>query len=249
MFALVSLLILVGLFLMVARVAAVALETTGMARDSAQFQARSALMGVGFTTSEAEDITGHPQRRRVILWLMTFGNAGVVTGIASTLLAFVDTEASQTVRRTLILAAGLTIMIVLMHTKVANRLIEAGTKAALRRFTHLDTRDFSSLMRFEADYAVTELKAREGEWFVDRPLSELHLTKEGVVILGVHRVDGSFLGAPTGDTIIHVGDEILAYGRTGQLAELATRTVEEGDRAHERAMAEQYALLQRQIND
>ena len=38
-------------------------------------------MGVGYTTTEAEDVINHPVRRRIILWLMTFGNAGIITGI------------------------------------------------------------------------------------------------------------------------------------------------------------------------
>ena len=54
MIALISFLILIAVFLTVARVAAVALEVTGMSRAAAEFQARSALLGVGFTTIESE---------------------------------------------------------------------------------------------------------------------------------------------------------------------------------------------------
>ena len=32
--------------------------------------------------TEAEDITSHPVRRRIVLYLMTFGNAGILTGPA-----------------------------------------------------------------------------------------------------------------------------------------------------------------------
>jgi len=34
--------------------------------EAAHFQARSALTGVGFTTSESELIVGHPARRRIV---------------------------------------------------------------------------------------------------------------------------------------------------------------------------------------
>lgn len=123
MFAVVPLLLLVALFLTVARVAAVALEATGMARDSAQFQSRSALR------------------------------------------------------------------------------------------------------------------------IVERPLSELHLTKEGVGVLGIHRKNGAFVGTPTGDTVIHDGDAVLVYGRDAVLHGLARRSVETGDREHEEVAAAQQALL------
>ena len=217
-----------------------------MARDSAQFQARSALMGVGFTTKEAEDITTHPQRRKIVLWLMTFGNAGVVTGAASMILVFVDAGASQTLRRSGLFVVGLSVMLLALHTTWANRAIESATRAVLRRYTTLDTRDYSQLLRFESDFAVMEIHARADEWMVDRPLSQLHLTREGVVVLGIHRVDGPFLGAPTGDTVIHPDDVVLAYGRAHTVAELASRKLHDGDAAHERAMAEHQRLIRKE---
>ncbi|MDH3684206.1 MAG: potassium transporter TrkA, partial [Acidimicrobiia bacterium] len=99
MFAVITFLVVIAIVLTAARVGSVALEATGMARDSAQFQARSALLGVGFTTSEAEDITGHPTRRKIALWLMTFGNAGAITAIGSFVLTFGGTETAQTLQR------------------------------------------------------------------------------------------------------------------------------------------------------
>jgi hypothetical protein len=49
------------------RVATSALVMTGMARESARFQARSAFLGVGFTTGEAESVVDHPVRRRIAM--------------------------------------------------------------------------------------------------------------------------------------------------------------------------------------
>jgi hypothetical protein len=246
MFAVIAFLILLALFLTTSRVAAVAFEATGMARDSAQFQARSALLGVGFTTSEAEDITSHPTRRRIALWLMTFGNVGTVTFVGSFVLAFGGTRAALALQRSGLLLTGMAILLALVHTGSAERAIESVTKAALRRFTSLDTRDFAALLRFDSDYAVTEFHADEGEWLVDRRLADLHLTREGVVILGLHRADGTFIGAPTGDTVIHAGDLILAYGRSPVLRELANRPSSEGDAAHELAVDEHKAVMERQ---
>ena len=246
MLALITFLIVIAVVLTAARVGSVALEATGMARDSAEFQARSALLGVGFTTSEAEDVTGHPTRRRIVLWLMTFGNAGTVTAIGSLVLAFGGTETVQTIQRSGILAGGTVVLLISVHTAWANRLITAATRAALGRFKGLDTTDFASLLRFDSDYAVTELVAHDGEWLVGKRLAELHLTSEGVVVLGVHRAGGSFVGTPTGATRISAEDRVLAYGRAPVLRELATRSRTEGDEAHANAVDEQRALLRRQ---
>ncbi|MGH1490155.1 MAG: TrkA C-terminal domain-containing protein [Acidimicrobiales bacterium] len=243
MIALAGLLTLVTTLLIVSCIGAVALEATGMTRDSAEFQARSALLGVGFTTSEAEDITSHPVRRKIVLYLMTVGNASVVAGIASFLLAFLDAETQQTVRRTGILTVGVIVIIAAFHTGLANRVIQRITHAMLRRYTELDIQDYAALLRVENDYAITELHARDGEWLVGRPLSELHLTREGVVILGVHRADGAFLGAPTGETVIENDDYAPAYGRVGVLQELANRPAATGDQIHNQVTAEHKRIL------
>ena len=54
MVALASLLIFVALTLLINHIATVALSLTGLSREVARFQARSAFTGVGFTTNEAE---------------------------------------------------------------------------------------------------------------------------------------------------------------------------------------------------
>ena len=246
MFAVIAFLVLIAIFLTTSRVASVALEATGMARDSAHFRARSALLGVGFTTSESEDITSHPTRRRIALWLMTFGNAGAITGIASILLAFGGTETAQAMQRSGLLLGGIALLLISVHTKLANKVIESATRAALRRFTDLDTTDFAALLRFDSDYAVTEFHTDEGEWMVDHRLADLQLTREGVVVLGLHRSDGTFIGAPTGDTEIRSGDLVLAYGRAHVLKGLAHRDTTDGEVAHQTAVGEHQVIMRDQ---
>lgn len=232
MFAVLPLIVLITTILVVSRVAGVALEATGMARDSAHFQARSALMGVGYTTSEAEDITSHPVRRRIVLNLMTFGNVSVITGVGGLLLTFINAEADQTLQRSIILVVAVLTLLLAFHTKAANKLIERATRAAIHRFTSLDVRDYAALLRVEHDFGLIEIQVQAREWLAGRPLACLHLTQEGVVILGVHRAEGHFVGTPTGETVIDAGDTVLAYGRIETLQELATRPTDGGDKKH-----------------
>ena len=56
---------------LVTRIGSVALSLTGMAQDSARFQAKSAYTGVGFTASESEQVVDHPVRRLICSALMT----------------------------------------------------------------------------------------------------------------------------------------------------------------------------------
>lgn len=250
MIAVLSLIMVAALFVTAARVATIALVGTGMSTESAAFQARSALMGVGFTTNEAEAVINHPVRRRIILWLMTFGNAGIITGITSLLLGFIDTETDQLVRRSIIMAAGLGALVIATRLQVLERVLTRFTRWALSRWTTLETRDFAQLLRFSHDYGIIELATHPDDWLVDRPLSELALPDEGVVILGVHRLGGHFIGAPTGRTIIQADDTVIAYGRVDRLVDLDKRHKGRGgDLAHVEAMEEQQEIIAEQGDD
>lgn len=246
MVAVFSLLLVATLFISAARVATIALVGTGMASDTANFQARSALMGVGYTTSEAEDVLNHPVRRKIVLWLMTFGNAGVITGVTSLLLGFVNADPDQSLRRVSFLIVGLIVLLIATKLKSLERALAKATRWALARWTTLDTRDLASLLRFSHDIGIIELHARAGDWLVGRPLDRLHLPEEGVVILGIHRQDGSFMGAPNGQTVISAGDTVIAYGRLDHLTDLDDRhSGRRGDLAHERAVEDEAAQRRR----
>jgi hypothetical protein len=74
--------VLVSSFIVV-RIGAIAFQLTGMEWSLAKFQSLSCFSGTGFTTREAELITGNPRRRRIATFLMVLGNAGLVTLIAT----------------------------------------------------------------------------------------------------------------------------------------------------------------------
>lgn len=245
MVAILSFVVVVALFLTASRVATVALSATGMSQESARFQARSALMGVGYTTHEAESVVGHPIRRRIVLWLMTLGNAGIITVVTSLVIGFIGVEREQSLERVAVLAGGLILILLLAQWRGLDRLLTRMTAYLLARYTHLDTTDYANLLRLSHDYGVIELYTRAGDWLVGRPLAALHLNQEGVAILGIQREDGEYLGAPHGTTEIHPGDTVLAYGRLHLLAELDKRHADpEGDRAHQQAVAEQHAIVE-----
>lgn len=245
MIAVISLVLVAAMFVTAARVATIALVGTGMSTESAAFQARSALMGVGFTTVEAEAAINHPVRRRVILWLMTFGNAGIITGATSMLLGFINAEGDQAIQRSLILFSGLTLLLLLTRSKTLERGLTRVTTWALTKWTTLETRDFAQLLRFSHNYGIIELAAKAGDWLASRPLSELSLPDEGVVVLGLHRASGEFIGAPTGKTAIHAGNTVIAYGRLDHLQELDDRHRGiSGDEAHLQAVEEQHQLVE-----
>lgn len=248
MAALISLFIILTISLLITRIATLALIQTGLSRGLAQFQARSAFTGVGFTTNESEKIVTHPVRRRIVMLLMLFGNAGIVTVISSLLLAFINSGgAFEAGLRLLIMVVGLVVLWFLATRRWANRQLSRLIQWALQRWTKLDIRDYTSLLRLSSEYSVTELLVKPGDWLAEKRLSDLRLRREGVIVLGILRANGHYIGAPRGNTAIGANDTLIIYGRTSILSDLDERRANlTGERAHQKAVAEQQRVLQEQ---
>ena len=71
-------------------------------------------------------------------------------------------------------------------------------------------------------------------------LSELGLREEGIIVLGITRKDGNYLGAPDGDTRINKHDVLILYGRAKTMQELDRRKAgAAGDREHREKIVNQ----------
>jgi len=246
--AIVSLFVVVLCSLMVVRVATVALTLTGLSRELARFQARSAFTGTGFTTSESEKVLLHPVRRRILMLLMLLGNAGLVTAITSLMLSFLGpagdpSTARQLWMRTGLLAAGLLVLWKIAHSKWIDQRLSRVIARALRRWTDLELRDYAGLLHLSGDYAVIELHVEEGDWLADSKLSQLQLSDEGVLVLGIEKNHGPYLGAPRGETHIGAGDTVILYGPQAVLVDLdRRRRGSEGNWAHHKAVNRQIQM-------
>ena len=233
--------VLTALFLslLFTRVATIALSITGLSKESARFQARSAFTGVGFTTSEAEKIVNHPVRRRVVLTLMLLGNAGLVTILASLLISFSGaTDSSGAWQRIGLLFGGLGALLFLARSKYVDRVMSKAITAGLNRFTTLDVADYAQLLQLTGGFGVIELKVEEDLWVAGKTLEELDLRREGIAVLGIELEQQGFVGVPVGTTLIEAGSTLVLYGHTEHLAALgARRSDDEGDQDHAAALA------------
>lgn len=244
MVALSGLLVVILVSLVITRVATVALTLTGISRESARFQARSALSGVGFTTGEAEAVVNHPVRRRVVMVLMLLGGAGTVTVIGALFLSFANADASQRTTRLAMLLGGLLAVWLLARSAWVDRRLSKVIARALKRWTDLDARDYAALLHLSGRYTVMEMAVNAGDWVADRTLGELALRDEGVVVLGISRPNGTYLGAPRFDTEIRAHDTLVLYGRSPRLCELDRRPAGPlGDARHAAGVDEHRTLL------
>lgn len=241
MLSIASLLFVVVLSILVTRIATIALVHTGLSRETAQFQARSAFTGAGFTTAESEKVVRHPVRRRIVLALMLVGNAGIVTAVASLILTFVHRGDDTSLwLKIALLVTGLLGLWALSASRWIDQRLSWLIDRALRRYTSLDVRDYASLMHLVGEYRLVELHVRRDDWLADRKLADSHLRDEGVIVLGIKRANGNYLGAPKGPTEVHAGDTLILYGRIGVLEDLDDRGGDwTGDLGHRTAAIDQ----------
>lgn len=236
MVAAISLLVAIMLSILITRVATVALTLTGLSKEVARFQARSALTGAGFTTSETEKVLNHPVRRRIIMFLILVGSAGLASVVATLILSFTGTSGGQAAARGGFIVLGLVVLIVLARSRLVDRWLSRAIERALRRFTTLDVRDYASLLRLTGNWSIAELEVRDGDWVAGRTLAELDLPHEGLLVLGIERRDGRWVGAPKGTAALHAGDTVYVYGMEETVADLDARPKDErGERDREAA--------------
>ena len=221
------------------RIATVALVHTGLGRETARFQARSAFTGVGFTTSEAEGIVTHPVRRRIVMWLMLVGNVGFVAVLSLLLLSLIGLDMDEGGWVTLgVLAGGLVLLAALATNSRIERTMNRAISEALNRWSELDTRDYARLLHLRKDYGVTELRVETDDWLAGKTLQDTGLAQEGVLVLGVECSNGHFIGAPSVNTQVRPGDRLILYGRIPRIAELDTRANDTGDDRHTDAVSD-----------
>ena len=248
MVAISTLLLVVAISLLITRVATVVLTATGLSREAARFQARSAFTGSGFTTRESEAVVDHPLRRKVVATLMLLGNAGIVAAASSTILGFRSGDVGRDWWRILELVVGLMLLIALSRSRWVDRRLTAWISRILHSYTDLPARDLGGLLDLSGDYSVSELAIDDGDWVCGRPLGDLELRDEGVVVLGITRPGGRYLAAPTGRTVVGAGDLLVVYGREELLSELDRRPAgPEGDRAHAAAVAGQQRIEREEL--
>lgn len=242
----VSLLVVVVLSLMVVRVATVALSLTGLSDQLARFQARSAFTGAGFTTDESEKVVQHPVRRRIIMLLMLLGNAGFITAISSLILSLTGTDNAAGLGgsiwfRLILLISGLLALWMLAHSRWVDQKVSDAISRALKRWTDMEVRDYAELLHLSSDFAVGELMVEADDWLADRSLADLKLRSEGVLVLGIEKPDGQYVGTPQSDYRLAVNDNLLLYGPRNVLANLDER------RAGSRGNWEHHLAVEQQV--
>ena len=220
--------VLVASFIIV-RVGAVAFQLTGLEWSLAKFQSLSCFSGTGFTTKEAELITGNKRRRRIASVLMVLGNAGLVTLIATvasalnpenTLLGWLSESflpfkipdwSIRWVNMVIIVISLFVIYKVFTNKKITQKLTSYLRKKILKKEFFKQV-SFEELLLLTGGYGITRLEVPDGNPLIDKTLAESELRKKDITVLAIVR-DEATIPNPLANTKIQIADELVLFGK------------------------------------
>jgi hypothetical protein len=169
-------------------------------------------------------VVNHPVRRRITILLMSLGNLGIATMAASVIVSFTVTNNSgRWGENLLVLCGSLAALWILARSRWVDRTMSRLVTAALRRWTTLDLHDYVSLLQLSDGYTVMEIQVQPEDPLAGMTLGDLNLSRDGALVLAIHRADHSFIGAPDGQTQINARDMLIVYGRLPTLEILEGR--------------------------
>ena len=212
----------------IVRIGAIAFQLTGLEWSLAKFQALSCFSGTGFTTKEAELVTGDKQRRRIASVLMVLGNAGLVTMIATvasalnpentllgwlseSFLPFLPLWSVRWVNMGVIVIAIFIIYKVFTNKQFTQKLTKYLRKKILKK-EFFKPVSFEELLLLTGGYGITRLEVLGGNPFIDKTLAESELRKKDITILAILRGDNT-IPNPSADTKVQKSDELVLFGK------------------------------------
>jgi hypothetical protein len=210
-----TLLVILVSFLVV-RAGAVILMMTGMHEKRARFQALSAFSGTGFTTKEAESVVNHPQRRRIVTWLMILGNAGIVTVIVTATSSLVTSRGYYLPISIAALIVGTYLIYKLISRRGLARRWEGFIENRLVKSHILEEGTTEDLLHLIEGYGIVRIIVTQDSPFVGRSLQEANTPDNEFWVVGVER-GREWISLPRSKEVINEGDKLVVYGNLNVL--------------------------------
>ncbi len=218
----------------IVRIGAVAFQLTGLEWSLAEFQSLSCFSGTGFTTKESELIVSNPQRRKIASMLIVFGNAGLVTMIATFANSLrpgaAGTKVSLPFLKNIIPAehlpwvnlAVIILLLLIIYKLFTNRSFTRHLTGLLRKFVlkqeMIKPVTFEELLIATGGYGVSRITIREDSPILAKTLIESKLRSYDITVLAVVRGHET-IPNPSPNTIFSLDDELICFGRLENIQE------------------------------
>jgi len=217
----------------VVRIGAIAFQLTGLEWSLAKFQSLSCFTGTGFTTKEAELITGNKQRRKIATVLIILGHAGFVTMVATfasalnpgrmfgdklsePLLPFVTgTGVGRWINLALMIAVVYGVYKAATHPKLSHRLTSFLRRKIIRsqKFTRVS---FEELLIATGGYGISRVNIRPDSPIVNKKLAQSGLRQKDVTVMAIIRGERT-IANPSPNAELKQEDELICFGKLANI--------------------------------
>ena len=212
----------------IVRIGAIAFQLTGLEWSLAKFQSLSCFTGTGFTTKEAELITGNAQRRRIASVLMVLGNAGLVTLIAT----FANTLRPHTlvpqikipflhfvfparllpyVNLFFVILFAFIFYMIFTHTRLTKKITDM-IRARIIKRELIKPVLFEELLVAAGGYGISQIEVCKDSPIVNKRLGEADLRGLDINLLAIER-KGETIPNPKVGTEFLLGDKLICFGK------------------------------------
>lgn len=195
--------IIIAVSFIAVRIGAIAFQLTGLEWSLAKFQALSCFTGTGFTTREAELITGNPQRRKIATTLIVLGHAGMVTLIAT----FANSLRAEVIMYQMtipflhsvvpapiapLLNLGIIVFFIyiiyriFLNSKIATKLTNT-LRAQMVKKELIKRVSFEELAVATGGYGVSQIEVCKDSPILDKTLLESNLRQHDITVLAIER--------------------------------------------------------------
>jgi hypothetical protein len=227
----------------VVRIGAIVFHLTGLEWSMAKFQALSCFTATGFTTKEAELVTANRQRRRIASILIVLGHAGLVTMVATFantirptakgwsipfLPAAIPPGLLPWINLAVIVVAVYVIFKLFTNTKFVRRVTSTLRERLLRKDI-IQRVSFEELAVATGGYGVSKIQVCKDSPVLDKTLIESKLRNVGIIVLAIVRA-GETIASPVADTRILLGDELVCFGKLGEIRDKVCKMSEPPDK-------------------
>jgi len=199
--------------IIIVRAGAVALMLTGISSEKAHFQALSAFTGTGFTTNESERAVSNKIRRRIISFLIIFGNGGLITLFVTATTTFSLSNKDFVFEKVIYLAAGIVLLYFLMKFSPLKNKIDSIIAYFIEKNSWFeDDATINEKLHIGDGCIVKRIIVKENSKFIGKTVFQVNQELIKRVIMGIERYE-KWIALPQDDTVLALHDIIVVYGK------------------------------------
>jgi hypothetical protein len=196
----------------IVKIASVALNLTGLDEKRAFFQALSAFTGTGFTTKDSETVVHHDIRRKIIMFLMILGNAGLISIITTLMLSFRREGVTQVLVNITIILLAILLLIRVSSNKGITRRLTKKIQERLIKSPTFTKRPVEEILRLAEGYGIAEVMLGEECVDIGKTLFESSFRQNDILVLAIER-GASVIPAPHASDRLLLNDMLVCYGK------------------------------------